>query len=219
MTSRRLLDLLWLVTEHPLVASKALDYAFVAGELTERLVLVLGENGAGKSLLRRVVSQTVGRDVVALSMEDRGYPSAAVDYAGEGQDSTGSLSARALRNTLARSGRRHREHIVVLDEPDLGASDNLAAGIGLALADWLASPQSEPAFGVFVTTHNRAMVTELIRGRSPHLLWFGPDAPGTVAEWLARPIVPRTLDEALASSRATETRVRRVLRQMRKGKT
>lgn len=215
-----LLGLLARVSSHPLVqpskllnGQAALDYTWVPGR--GRLVLVLGDNGSGKSVLRRLVHAECGHTFLSVSMEERGSARALVDYGMESVESTGTVSGRALRATLARSRSRAREHVVFLDEPDIGMSDGLAAGVAQEVTAWLAEPST--CYGVFVTSHNRAMLRALVEGagRAPHVLWFGPTGFDLTA-WLDARVEPRGLDAAREHARRTEARVRIVLNGMRR---
>lgn len=224
-SERGLIPLLATVAGHPLVqphkkllGAAALNYTWIPG--TGPLVLVLGDNGAGKSLLRRLVTTAAGRGVLGVSAEERGTVRGVTDYGMESIQSTGSISAGVLRKTIQRSRTRIGDHVVMLDEPDLGASDALAGGMGLEIRAWLHELRGiddPPCYGVFLTTHNRALVRAVVGDDpDPHVLWFTPPDrmepwPG-LATWRDRIDPPRPIEDVLRAAHRTESRVRIVLR-------
>lgn len=213
-------SLMHAVSLNPLVRSKsirrssALPYSWIPR--ASRFVLVLGDNASGKSVLRRLVRDVAAArklTVLSASMEARGYISAVHEYGLEGSESTGMISARRVRTLLQQSKRAPGPHVLLLDEPDLGMSDGLAAGVGMLLAETYANGQIPRCAGILVTTHNRAMVREILRHVDPNVVWFGPNAETfDVHEWLARVEPPRTIDDVIRAASATSNRVGAILR-------
>lgn len=220
-------SLMHAVSLHPLVRAKsvrrssALPYTWIPR--ASRFALVLGDNASGKSVLRRLVRDAAAErklTVLSASMEARGHVSALHEYGLEGSESTGMISARRVRTLLQQSSRTPRAHVLLLDEPDLGMSDGLAAGVGMLLAEHYADGKVPKCVGVLVTTHNRAMVREVLRHVDPNVVWFGPQADTfDVHEWLARVDPPRSIDDVIRSAVVTSTRVGAILRrEQRKSK-
>lgn len=220
-------SLMHAVSLNPLVRAKsvrrssALPYTWIPR--ASRFALVLGDNASGKSVLRRLVRDVAVErklTVLSASMEARGYISAVHEYGLEGSESTGMISARRVRKLLQQSSRAAGPHVLLLDEPDLGMSDGLAAGVGMLLAEHYADGKVPRCVGVLVTTHNRAMVREVLRHVDPNVVWFGPN-PETfdVHEWLARVEPPRSIDDVIQGATRTSNRVGAILRrEQRKAK-
>ncbi len=169
-------------------------------------LFVLGENGAGKSVFRRVFSMQAEDDgikeTMAVSMQLRSSGSAmtAFVFGDENWESTGSISANTIKSGITSCRKREHSHIVYWDEPDLGCSDATAAGIGLELVDFVRDlpPLTK---GIVVTTHSRALVREVLTAGSlcsafePHYIYLGDGpsgqpAPATLEQWLDMPIIP-----------------------------
>src|SRR3990172_1080888 len=94
----------------------------------DRLIVVTGDNGSGKSMLRRAyVAWAHGKmkekvKVLSSSMEFRagGGLERAFCYGGEDWEATGIISAQAFMKIVASSVNMETPHLVVLDESDLG---------------------------------------------------------------------------------------------------
>jgi hypothetical protein len=174
------------------------------------LFLVLGENAGGKSFFRRCVRELTRRDtsikeVIHISMQGRAGvnrmgPMKAFIYGDEEWQSTGENSAVTVETALRTCQGRKESHLLYWDEPDIGMSDGAAAGVGIVLAKFV-DELPEHTKGIFVTTHNRVMVEQLLRLK-PHYIHLGcepPQAPPTLEAWIARPVVP-ILPAALAEA-------------------
>jgi len=165
------------------------------------LFLVLGENASGKSFFRRLVLLSADRntsieEVIHISMEGRsgGFmygPARAMVYGDENTRSTGECAARTVTTAIRTCADRSHPHLMYWDEPDVGMSEGAAAGAGAVIAEFAADLPKDTK-GVFITTHSRVLVEQLMAVR-PHYIHLGvaPDqAPQTLEEWLKRPIVP-----------------------------
>jgi hypothetical protein len=167
------------------------------GTDSSNMALVIGPNAAGKSLLRRLVQGMCKRakvECMHLSMEGRtaGHmgPMRGMVYGGEDEDSTGVNSLGTILGGIRSSKGRGNPHIIFWDEPDVGLSDEAAAGAALEIVDYLKEP--DPMLvGVFVVTHRRAMLEYLAQAK-PLVGFLGPKdaAPSSLKAWVERPIVP-----------------------------
>ncbi len=180
----------------------AIPYRWVPGHKGSRLVLVLGENGAGKSLFRRFVRGGTDtgnphekvragpcpvREFLGLSMEGRGASFASLAYGLESHHSTGANSARTVLRVLETVAARPWPTVLYLDEPDLGMSVRCAAGIGITIRDFIATLETQAplAQAVFVTSHSPALVRALA-GLEPHYVYLGDaEGPPTLGDWIA----------------------------------
>lgn len=168
------------------------------------LVLVLGENAAGKSLFRRILHQTVHygqkgqygdpeiprgpfpvREFLGLSMQGRtsGTMGTSFVYGVETYHSTGENSAHTIDGAFhTAAGRNHMTNLY-FDEPDLGMSAGASAGAGVAIHDFVASKAAPLVQAVFVTSHSPPLVRQLA-SLDPHYLFLGNKAgPKTLADW------------------------------------
>lgn len=181
--------------ERRLIGEGLLSVRYTAGE--GPLCLVLGDNAAGKSFVRRIVSTAArehGAESIPLSMEGRtGMYMKSFVYGDEGHMSTGHNSASTVGTMMSTSQKREKPHTVFLDEPDTGLSDRWARSMGRELAEFLATPPPHLT-GLFLTTHRTILVREVVHLR-PHVLLVGEGWPQTLDEWLAGdPREPEPLD-------------------------
>lgn len=187
-----------------------------------KLVLVLGENAAGKSLFRRVINGVTHRgreargmgepavprgpfpvgEMIHLSMQGRaggGFMSSMV-YGEESYHSTGENSAHTIDGAIRTASGRDHTTIVYWDEPDIGMSAGAAAGAGEAIREFVAQDEAPLIEAVFITSHSPALVRQLVP-LGPHYVFLGnADGPKTLADWFAwqqnpPPISPRALQD------------------------
>lgn len=163
-----------------------------------KLVLVLGDNAGGKSFFRRLVYSVCkqnGIECLDPSMEGRasGGIVSAMIYGDESYRSTGENSSHVILTGIRTCRGRTDPHCIFWDEPDIGLSEQWAAGAGQCIGEFVES-LPELTFGVFVVTHSRALVRELLPLK-PHYLHLGSTrAPDTVQGWLDRKVKPRRLE-------------------------
>lgn len=171
-----------------------------------RVVLATGPNACGKSFACRFLGMTIASvreetegvkrgEFFHIGMRMRtsgtGLMSAkSFVYGREEDDSTGATSLRAVNGVLRQSSQRDGRHVIALDEPEIGLSDEFA----IALAEKIRGfADAMPALcdALIVVSHNRAFVGHLM-ALQPHCLRFGPLS---TQEWLARPAVPAAIEE------------------------
>lgn len=164
------------------------------------LVVVLGDNASGKSFFRRVVGSVcshVGIEHIHISMQGRGDYFGGLRcmvYGDEETESTGVNSAHTITMGIKTCRAREKEHVIFWDEPDLGLSDNSAAGVGIAIRDF-ATTMPQNTVAAVVVTHSRALVQQLAP-IAPHFLYLGEEhVPATIDDWLTAPIVPIPIDD------------------------
>jgi hypothetical protein len=218
---KRLHELLTTTFDHDLFADDEqgkppIPYVWRKG--SSRLVLVVGENATGKSLLRRLVcrnAQTAGHEPINVSMAGRvrqGVERLFV-YGSESDESTGRNSAGTVTKGIATCRSRERSHIIFWDEPDLGLSDRWSAGVGVAIREFaLAMPDA--TVGAFVVTHSKSLVRQIVECDS-NFVGLGPDCPATVGHWLDASATPAPIEELAERSNALRTRVSMVLNRKR----
>lgn len=156
--------------KHSEYAEQALENIFSAIDQIHlgNLTIVTGDNGTGKSLIRKVVASHLTREnngnlvkVASTSMERRtGLHS---EMGGMGvfmrdaeEDATSYSSLYFLEGLLKST----KDRYVVIDEPEIGMSQNLQFSVG----DWLVKKLPEVLGnnkGVMVITHSKEIVRQL----------------------------------------------------------
>jgi hypothetical protein len=177
------------------------------------LVVLVGDNATGKSIFRRVwcmVCKDMGIENIPLSMEGRQsqYMGAMV-YGDENSRSTGENSAHTVLIGIKTCRSRTQPHQIFWDEPDIGLSDDWAAGMGQEIRAF-AEDLPTHTKAVVVVTHRRALLRELLPA-NPHYVAMGAGAPPTLEEWINRPITPRPLEELGEISHRTFRAIQKIL--------
>ena len=192
-----------------------LDHSF---DTSGSILVITGQNAAGKSLLRRWFHKELDHrkvEAIHLSQEGRtteGFVRALV-YGSEHHDSTGYISAHTFTagvRTMRGRSEDKIDHVVIWDEPEIGMGDELQLGSANwlcdELADWPGSLQ-----GVIVMTHSRTFVKRLME--FPKAVWMSMDGFPTHNEWLNREIVPVTPEQV---SKVGLERYRRISKLLKK---
>lgn len=190
-----------------------------------RLLVVLGENASGKSFFRRIVQgvcKETKTECIHLSMEARrtiSYnPWLAMVYGDEEHDSTGFNSASMVTTGVRTCQGRETKHVIFWDEPDVGLSENGAAGVGLVLRDFIKAPP-EHTVAAIVVTHSKPLIQPLAE-LNPHYLFLGEgEVPPTLGDWLKTPVVPRHPDEILKMGRKRFRLIDRVLKGLKEARS
>lgn len=159
-----------------------------------KLVVITGENATGKSVLRKLVSAAVRaheHEAIALSMQARRSSEVFVGmiYGDESCFATGSNSGHTITTAISTSRKREGKHAIIWDEPDLGLSDNYAAGAGLEIVEFIQDAPKNLLFAITIT-HRRALLRAL-QAAKPHHIRLGDQL--TLEEVLAAPVKPERL--------------------------
>jgi hypothetical protein len=189
-----------------------------AAELAHpRFAVVTGENASGKSFLVRTLAHRMREDrprlevmAVTMNMRSRGGMERAFIWGDEGRDSTGRLSVKAVIGGLKTCRERDHDHVLILDEPDIGLAEGYAGALGEYVAAFV-DEMPERTLGLIVVTHSRPLVRSLMP-TDPTSIRVGDD-PRPLARWLEEGPIPRTLAdiEGLAErSSATMSGINRV---------
>lgn len=120
----------------------------------------------------------------------------ALVYGTEEYQSTGSNSARTIKRLLSSAQTCKTPHILILDEPDAGLSDDYAAGAGVEISEFCSNLCRETR--LVVVSHRRSLVSELER-LSPSQLCLGGFPP--IAEWLSSRPCAKPLDDLILADR------------------
>ena len=169
----------------------------------EKLVVVTGGNASGKSLFRKILAAHYkDRNLIHVSQEGRTKSGIqrAFMYGSEEDDSTGYNSVKTLLKAIqsAQDGRH-----LLIDEPDIGASDEVQAGMGLKIFESL-----ENLKFVIVITHSRELVAELLPARPSHLR-LGDQME--LIDWIDRKIVPADLEKLVSDGKEMWRKVAKLI--------
>lgn len=140
---------------------------------TGPLVVITGENASGKSFFRKIVSQAHQMsDAECMHLSQQGRATGGIQrafiYGSEDDESTGYISSQTVSRAIRTSLARTTKHSIFFDEPDIGLSDNYAASLGKQIADYCQAP-SPHLFAVFVSSHNKTLMSEFVASNPHHL--------------------------------------------------
>lgn len=179
----------------------ALLPTFYPGE--GKLLVVTGENATGKSFFRRLLTQalrqshtTKGIEVIPISLQGRttgGNPMKAFIYGGEEDSSTGANSVMTVATAIKTCQGRTQPHAIIWDEPDIGLSDNFAAGVGQAISNFV-SNTPELTQAIMLVSHRKCLIQEVIKNK-PHHLHLGNNRPKNLQDWHDQKVTPRNPNE------------------------
>lgn len=170
----------------------------------EQLLTVTGDNASGKSIFRRAITQLSrksGLEVMHFSPEGKakGGIVGSMIYGPEDDRSTGCNSAGTILKALSTSSSRESDHVIVFDEPDIGLSDEYAAGAGREILKFCQETNRRGRVKlVVIISHRRCFMRELIP-LSPSHLALGHEQD--LRQWIDRPIVPKDLGELKTADR------------------
>lgn len=167
-----------------------------------RVLVITGENAAGKSFLFRVLSadiQAAKMTPITLSIRERtgggtfemARMRQSFMYGSEAEQSTGATSARVVKAGFHNAG-RESPGVLMLDEPEMGLSDGYARALGELIGTKARLPEDkdgmrECCHGVVVVTHNRALVGGLLEGLRASPAFINMSAtPVTLNDWLLK---------------------------------
>lgn len=198
---------------------------FVEGD--ERVLLIVGANASGKSLVFRMIAQMAdadGIEALTLSIRERSasgpYEMArmrrSMIFGDEETSSTGAISARVVESGFSNLSSRGNA-ILGFDEPEIGLSDGYAEALGEYIAICVKGMHGN-ACGVMLVTHSRRLAEGLVRGlgRDPAMLSMG-EAPNDVGEWI-KSREERSVEELLGLRTVALERFRTVNRLLGRGR-
>lgn len=177
-----------------------------------KLTILTGSNGSGKSLIRKQVCFRLARKIpgtdprhltVDVSMqgrtETRSELGALCTFMHDDPDDPTSAYTYYLVKTLIRSfveEKGHSKRYLIIDEPEIGMSEEAQLGF----VEWLRTKLDvimAETYGLMIITHSRSIV-EALKGIS---VFINMDGIETADEWLNRKIVPMDLEELKKNAR------------------
>ncbi|AFU88114.1 putative ATPase domain protein [Caulobacter phage CcrColossus] len=159
----------------------------------ERLVVIVGENASGKSLLFRSMAAWVKKDykVTGITISIRERTDSTVPFrrsfmfGEESEKSTGANSFQVIEAGLRNAeGGGHGQTLLMLDEPEIGLSDGYARALGEYLGQ-RALTLTDACQGLVVVTHSHSLVRGAVEGlkTAPTFVHVGSQ-PKPLDEWL-----------------------------------
>jgi ABC-type dipeptide/oligopeptide/nickel transport system ATPase component len=180
-----------------------------------KVTVLTGKNGSGKSLVRKLlayyIAEKLGKEdpkglVNGVSMQSRTqkkYEFSALSSLGI-DDPANPTGLETIDNNilpLFKSLENEGSRFLVIDEPEIGAGEELVAAIVNILNDLISTTNHN---GVLIITHNRYVVNNLKVDLFINMEGMSKD------EWLNRPIIPTNIqefkDESLALWRYVESK-------------
>lgn len=141
----------------------------------DKICVITGPNASGKSLVRKMLHnyhKDANELYMHFSMSGRtssGIMSGMI-YGTEMDESTGANSVSLFLKLFSSNLDRKEPFAVMLDEPEIGCSDETAYSMGKYLADRLASLESNEFLKAFyVVSHSRFFLEPLLSINPTHL--------------------------------------------------
>ncbi|AXQ69473.1 hypothetical protein HOU02_gp252 [Caulobacter phage CcrBL9] len=157
-----------------------------------RLLLIVGENASGKSLLFRILAAVARRDhgLTGITISIRERTDSTVPFrrmfmfGDEAEQSTGATSFGTIEMGFkTASGESQGKNLLMIDEPEMGLSDGYARALGEYLGQ-NARDLPDACHGLVVVTHNRPLVQGILMGlnAAPAFAHLGASTP--LYDWL-----------------------------------
>ena len=163
------------------------------------LLLVTGDNASGKSFVCKYLHLLATPDRADPPAERRGLEFMHVGmnlragasgvqrslmFGNEARNSTGTISVRTIETGFRTSQGRAHPHVLCLDEPDIGLSEECQDACGRLIAGFAAAPPPQRV-ALVVVTHSRP-IARVLMALDPIRLRVGADTR-TTRDWLERP--------------------------------
>jgi len=184
------------------------------------LTIITGPNASGKSVLRKILNSAAYDNnilYINTSQSDRSNSSGlkrVAMYGSELDDSTGYNSVKCLLGAFRTTNNSEKNNIVMLDEPEIGCSEEVQAAMGKRIADEMSNLETKSKLlCCFVITHSRELVKSLMHLKPSH--WRLSNDGLTLSEYTNREVIPANLEELIEQGHKTWSLVEKT---MKKGK-
>ncbi len=134
----------------------------------------LCSNASGKSFFGKLLGQYVRKEhkieVMNVGMAFRTESGVArcFVFGDESDSSTGMLSYKAVQGGIRTCRGRENDHVLFLDEPDIGLSEEFQGALGRVIAEFASDiPDKTKLFGV--VTHSRRLIRHLLPIKPHHV--------------------------------------------------
>lgn len=170
-------------------------------EGSPELILIAGDNVSGKSFVSRMFSLYFKKrenvEAIRVGMDTRcegGMARVFITAGLETSQSTGANSSHTVKGAFNTSKNREHDHVIILDEPEIGLSKSYQRAMTAYMAQCFAA-KSDKLLGLILTTHS-AEVVKGLSGFNPTFVWLG-DEPVTMDDFVAGRLPERSVEDFL----------------------
>lgn len=173
----------WMGENSPIVAN--IRYS------NPKVCVITGPNVSGKSLLRKIINvhhRENKVEFIHLSQAGRcesGIMKAMI-YGNEQDDSTGYNTLKTMLTAIKTGISRENSFTLFFDEPEIGCSEELAAGMAIRLIKNIDLMKN--LFGLIIVSHSKQFLSRFV-SLSPTHIHLGGDYV-SLSDWVNREIVP-----------------------------
>lgn len=162
-----------------------------------KLCVITGPNCSGKSLLRQILhTRYHERQVEYIHLSYAGRCQSgmkrAVIYGDQDEDSTGYNSVKVILKTIQTGHAREKPFAIMLDEPEIGCSEEVQAALAQRILQNLHMPQLH---GFFIITHSREFVRQLLPANPTH--WRLDLDNLSLLQYVSRQVEPADLEKLM----------------------
>jgi hypothetical protein len=194
------------VLEQPYFGEDApIPATYQAGDIP--LVVVVGQNGGGKSFFRRLwvegcweADDETIRECIDVSMEKRvgdDYSSGvkrALIFGSEQIQSTSDISRHVISNAISTAQSRSHPVCVVWDEPCIGMTPETALGAAQTIMDFTRNADDHVQGTVAISNHSTFLEALHESTLHPHYVCLGDQQIPSLQGWVDRDIEPESLE-------------------------
>lgn len=181
-----------LVENTYLLSDDNCPFSFHPQDGDPRVVVLAGENATGKSLLTSMLASRAYHDhgvepmIVSMVARTSAGMQRAFTYGGEDYRATGEVSLSVSMKALNHLPTRLEEQgagLVILDEPDVGLSENYAHAFGVKLGQAINALPDKGAWSVVLVSHSRELVGGLADTLTQAPTFVHTNEPKTLEAW------------------------------------
>lgn len=211
------------------ITERALDYSYFKKVIKAkywpgegRILLVTGDNSSGKSFFGKLFSEIVTHGgyekikVMHVSMQLRAAGNLLANifiFGDESWKATGEISVYAVLSGLRTCRSRTNDHILLLDEPDVGLSESYQGALGQVIRKF-AEDLPDKTKALCLVTHSRRIVKHLMP-LHPHYLRLGDEK--SIDQFLEEP-EDKTIDDLKNLTKISLDRFREIAKCINEGK-
>lgn len=163
-------------------------------EKNPKVCVITGGNATGKSLFRKLIYNEYkddGIELIHISQAARcrsGMPRMFI-YGSEEEDSTGFNTTKTILKSIETIKSRDHKVGLLLDEPEIGCSEELQAGLGLHLASKIPSLTNLDC--CYIITHSREFVKQIAACGPSHIRMMSNQHDYiSLSDWYYREVEP-----------------------------